>query len=83
MLSKVSFQFTAAVLSALLLLCSCDMNENTETQSVTALSEVNYDPNAPVISFKPQTVSSDELPEYYLFDDNPECLSLSDLFQIT
>lgn len=75
MLSKISFKFISAVLLALLLLCSCDMNENTETPSVTALSEVSYDPNAPVISFETETVSSDGLPEYYLFDDNPEHLN--------
>lgn len=37
--------------------------------------EVFLDPNAPVISFVPQTKSCDGKSEYYLFDDNPEHLN--------
>lgn len=37
--------------------------------------EYYLDPDAPVIEFTAQTESEDGLPEYYLFDDNPEHLN--------
>lgn len=55
----------AAMVYASLCLCSCTAYDKSASP----------DPNAPVIEFTAQTESDDGLPEYYLFDDNPEHLN--------
>lgn len=61
----------------LISLCGCAAADNTDAANVTSYDEVPVylDESAPVIEFTPLKTSEDGLPEYYLFDDNPEHLN--------
>ncbi len=64
--------------SAALALCGCAAGIAQDGLSAApSVTETEYylDPAAPVIEFVPETESADGIPEYYLFDDNPEHLN--------
>lgn len=67
MFKNIGFKLIAALLSAVML-CSCGIGKNISG------AFISVDESAPVISFAART-SDGELPEYYLFDDNPEHLN--------